>query len=245
MLNGKVALVTGSGQGIGKAIALKLASNGADIVVSDVVEENGKAVCSEIESLGRKALFVKCDVSKMAEVETAASLAMEAFGKIDILVNNAGITRDTLILKMTEEDWDKVISINLKGAFNCSKVVSKIMMKQRSGRIISIASIIGLVGNAGQCNYAASKAGIIGLTKSLAKELASRGITANAVAPGFIRTKMTDVLPDKVKEDLLKQIPLKTLGEPEDVANAVLFLSSDLASYITGEVIKVDGGMVM
>lgn len=245
MLKDKVALITGSGQGIGRAIALKLASYGANIVVSDVIEDNGKAVCDEIISLGREAIFVKCDVSNMNEVENLATLAMEKFGKIDILVNNAGITRDTLILKMTEEDWDKVIAINLKGTFNCSKVISKLMIKQRSGRIINIASIIGLVGNAGQCNYAASKAGIIGLTKSIAKELALRNITVNAIAPGFIKTKMTDNIPDKIKDELLKQIPLRKLGEPEDVANAVLFLSSDLASYITGEVIKVDGGMVM
>lgn len=245
MLKGKVAIVTGSGQGIGRAIALRLAENGADIVISDVVEENGKSVCSEIEALGRKALFVKCDVSKMEDVNNLANESLKAFDKIDILVNNAGITRDTLMLRMSEEDWSKVININLNGTFNCCKAISRIMLKQKSGRIVSIASVIGLIGNAGQCNYAASKAGIIGLTKSLAREVASRGITVNAVAPGFIKTKMTEILPDKVKEDILRQIPMNDMGTAEDVANGVLFLCSDLASYITGQVLTVDGGMVM
>lgn len=244
-LKDKVALVTGGGRGIGKAIVLALAKEGADIVTCDINLENLKEVAAEIEKLGRKVLILKADVSKMGEVEEMVKKALDKFIKIDILVNNAGITRDNLILRMSEEEWDQVLDINLKGTFNCLKTVTRPMMKARSGRIINIASVVGIMGNPGQANYAASKAGIIGLTKSAAKELASRGINVNAVAPGFIETSMTEALGDKAKEKLTSQIPLKRLGEVADVANLVVFLASDSASYITGEVIKVDGGMLM
>ena len=244
-LKDKVALVTGGGRGIGKAIVLALAKEGADIVTCDINLENLKEVAAEIEKLGRKVLILKADVSKMGEVEEMVKKALDKFIKIDILVNNAGITRDNLILRMSEEEWDQVLDINLKGTFNCLKTVTRPMMKARSGRIINIASVVGIMGNPGQANYAASKAGIIGLTKSAAKELASRGINVNAVAPGFIETSMTEALGDEAKEKLTSQIPLKRLGEVADVANLVVFLASDSASYITGEVIKVDGGMLM
>jgi len=244
-LKDKVALVTGGGRGIGKAIALALAKEGADIVACDINLENLKEVASEVEKLGRKILIQKVDVSKMGEVEEMVKKALDKFTKIDILVNNAGITRDNLILRMSEEEWDQVLDINLKGTFNCLKTVTRPMMKARSGRIINIASVVGIMGNPGQANYAASKAGIIGLTKSAAKELASRGINVNAIAPGFIETTMTEALGDEAKEKLTSQIPLKRLGEVADVANLVVFLASDNASYITGEVVKVDGGMLM
>lgn len=244
-LKDKVALVTGGGRGIGRAIALALAKEGADIVACDVNLESLKEVANEIERLGKKTLVLKTDVSKMSEVDGLIKKALDKFTKIDILVNNAGITRDNLILRMNEEEWDQVLNINLKGAFNCLKAVARPMMKQRRGRIINIASVVGIMGNAGQANYAASKAGIIGLTKSAAKELAGRGVNVNAIAPGFIKTAMTEALGDEAKERLTSQIPLKRLGETIDVANLVVFLASDDASYITGEVIKVDGGMLM
>lgn len=244
-LEDRVALVTGGGRGIGKAIALALAKEGADIVACDINLENLKEVAAEVEKMGRKILILKADVSKVSEVEEMVKKALDKFTKIDILVNNAGITRDNLIVRMSEEEWDQVLDINLKGAFNCLKAVARPMMKQRSGRIINIASVVGMMGNPGQANYAASKAGIIGLTKSAAKELASRGINVNAIAPGFIKTAMTEALDDEIKERLTSQIPLKRLGEVKDVANLVVFLASNDASYITGEVIKVDGGMLM
>lgn len=245
LLEGKTALVTGSGQGIGKAIALKLASEGADIALCDIVEETVKSAASQIEAMGRKAFCCKCDVSDASNVDKTVNKILDNAGKIDILVNNAGLTRDTLLVRMKDKDWDTVISVNLKGVFNFMRAVSRSMMKQRSGKIVNIASIIGIVGNAGQANYAASKAGVIALTKTGARELALRGINVNAIAPGFIQTKMTDVLSDEVKQQMLKAIPLNSFGKPEDVANAALFLSSELSSYITGQVVIVDGGMVM
>jgi 3-oxoacyl-[acyl-carrier protein] reductase len=245
MLNGQVALVTGAGRGIGRAIALALAKNGADIVISDIMKESVDEAVKEVEALGRKALGILGDVSKFADCEAMVNAGKDAFGKIDILVNNAGITRDNLIMRMSEEDWDAVIAVNLKSVFNCCKAVCRLMMKQKGGRIINISSVAGLIGNAGQANYSASKAGIIGLTKTLAKEFASRGILVNAIAPGFIRTKMTDFLNEEQRAALMKLIPLEKMGEPEDVANAVLFLASPLSSYITGQVIPVDGGMAI
>lgn len=246
MLTGKVALVTGAGRGIGKAIALKLSSLGAAIVINyRSSEKEAKELIDEITDFGGKAEAVQGDVSKIKDVEKVVKFAAEKFGKLDILVNNAGITKDTLLLRMKEEDFDKVIEVNLKGVFNCTKHASSIMLKQKSGKIINISSVIGLAGNAGQANYAAAKAGIIGFTKSVAKELGARGITVNAVAPGFIATDMTEVLSHKIKEKLIENIPLRKLGSPEDVANLVAFLASDNANYITGQVINVDGGMVM
>jgi 3-oxoacyl-[acyl-carrier protein] reductase len=246
MLKEKCAIVTGAGRGIGRAAALKLAELGANIVINyRNSEKEAEELVREIESKGSKAIMVKADVSNYEEAETLVSKAVESFGRVDILVNNAGITKDGLLLRMKENDFDKVIEVNLKGTFNCVKHVSQIMLKQKSGRIINISSVIGLVGNAGQANYAASKAGIIGLTKAVAKELGSRGITVNAVAPGFIETDMTDGLSDKVKTSLLDTVPLKRLGSAEDVANLVGFLASEEAAYITGQVINVDGGMVM
>jgi len=244
-LAGKVALVTGSGQGIGKEIALTLAQAGADIVIVDVNLEQAEKTAQEIISLGRKSVAMKVDISQSAPVEEMVNKILDNFGKIDILVNNAGITRDNLLLRMKEEEWDAVIRINLKGTFNCLKAVTRPMMKARSGKIVNVASIIGIAGNAGQANYAASKAGVIALTKSAAKELASRGINVNAVAPGFIQTAMTDVLPEAVKSEMLKRIPLAKLGVPLDVAKAVAFLAGPDSDYITGQTIVVDGGMVM
>ncbi|MBN1405754.1 MAG: 3-oxoacyl-[acyl-carrier-protein] reductase [Candidatus Omnitrophica bacterium] len=244
-LKGKVAIVTGSAQGIGKAIALALAREGANIAVCDVNEEGIAKARKEIETLGVKTIGLKVDVTASDQVENTVNKVLDNLGKIDILVNNAGITRDSLIMRMKESDWDAVLGVNLKGAFNCIKAVSRHMIKQRSGRIVNIASIIGIMGNAGQANYSASKAGIIGLTKSAAKEFASRNINVNAIAPGFIKTAMTDVLTDEQKNRMLEAIPLSRFGEAQDVANLVLFLVSEASSYITGEVIKVDGGMVM
>lgn len=246
MLKDKVAIVTGGTRGIGRAIALKLADHGANIVInyrnSDKEAEELKAI---LEGKGVKVLTVKCDISNFEDSKNLMDKCKEVFEKIDILVNNAGITKDTLIMRMKEEDFDNVIDVNLKGTFNCAKHASAIMLKQRFGKIINMTSVVGIAGNAGQVNYAASKAGVIGLTKSLAKELGSRGITVNAVAPGFINTDMTASLSEKVKEEASKNIPLKRLGDPEDVANLVGFLASDAANYITGQVINVDGGMVM
>ena len=246
MLKGKCAVVTGAAKGIGKAIALKLASSGVNIVLNYRSSED-KAIETEKEilSLGVEVLRVKGDISKPNDVENLIDSAKKKFGKIDIMVNNAGITKDTLLLRMKEEDFDSVINVNLKGVFNCLKAITPVMVKQKDGKIINLSSVVGLVGNAGQVNYAASKAGVIGMTKSLAKEIGSRGITVNAVAPGFIETDMTDVLGDKFKEEAKKNIPLKRLGKAEDVAEVVAFLASDSANYITGQVIHVDGGMVM
>lgn len=246
MLKGKCAIVTGAAKGIGKAIALKLASLGANIVLNyRSSEEKAIETENEIKALGVEVLRVKGDISNISDVENLINTAKENFGKIDIMVNNAGITKDTLILRMKEEDFDSVINVNLKGVFNCLKTITPVMVKQREGKIINLSSVVGLSGNAGQVNYAASKAGAIGMTKSLAKEVGARGITVNAVAPGFIETDMTEVLGDKFKEEAKKAIPLKRLGKPEDVANVVAFLASEDANYITGQVIQVDGGMVM
>ena len=241
-MSDKLALITGGGAGIGKGITLKLASNGIDCVIFDV--QDASAVAKEAEGLGVKASFVNVDVTDFEAVKSAVSEVNDSLGDINILINNAGITRDNLLMKMTEDDWDKVIQINLKGVFNCTKVVIRKMMSCRWGRIVSISSVVGIMGNAGQSNYAASKAGIIGFTKSMAREVGSRNITANAIAPGFIRTEMTDKLPEMVKKDYLSRIPLGKFGEVEDVCNLVKFLISDEASYISGQVIQVDGGLL-
>jgi len=245
LLKDKIALITGAGLGIGREIALAFAKEGCDIAVCDIMEEPASETAKEIEKLGRKSAFYIVDVSKTADVEAIVNKVVDNFGAINILVNNAGITKDGLIMRMSESDWDAVLSVNLKGVYNFTKAVVRHMMKARSGRIISISSIVGLMGNPGQANYSASKAGVIGLTKSVAKELASRNITVNAIAPGFIKTRMTEALTDLQRKAMLDRIPLNRLGEPQDVANAALFLASDLASYITGQVITVDGGMVM
>ena len=244
-LKGKVALVTGAAQGIGKAIALLLARNGADIVVSDINLEKAEETAKEIRAIGPKAMAVKVDVANWSDVERMVTGILEKLAKIDILVNNAGITRDKLILRMTEEDWDAVLGVNLKGTFNCTKAVVRHMAKQRSGKIVNIASVVGEMGNAGQANYSASKAGVIGLTKTIAREYAQRGINVNAIAPGYIETPMTEALPEKAKEELRKLIPMERLGKPEDVAEAVLFLVSEESSYITGQVLNVNGGIYM
>ncbi len=244
-LNGKTALVTGAAQGIGREIALALAADGADIAICDVNLEAAEKTSADIEAVGRKSLALKANVAASDEVTAMIDQVVAKFGRIDILVNNAGITRDGLILRMKDEDWDLVLSINLKGAFLCAKAALKHMTKQRSGTIINIASIVGAMGNAGQANYVASKAGLIGLTKTIAREYANRGITANAVAPGFIETAMTQALPENVRQELAKQIPMGKLGTPTDVANAVRFLASPWATYITGQVVHVNGGMYM
>lgn len=244
-LKDKSAIVTGGGRGIGKEIALALAEGGANIALVDIDEKTLAETAKEIEAKGVKAATFKTNVTSTIDTENLAKEVNEKFGKIDILVNNAGITRDNLIMRMKEDEWDKVITINLKGVFNCTKAVSRYMMKQRSGNIVNIASIIGIGGNVGQANYAASKAGVIAFTKSSAKEFAPRNINVNAVAPGFIQTAMTDVLKEDVKSKMMERIPLSRLGMPKDVANAVLFLTGDSASYITGQTIVVDGGMVM
>lgn len=244
MLKGKNAVVTGASRGIGRAIALKFADLGANVVLnyrSDVNSVN--EVIKEIEAKGVKAVAIQGDVSSFEDSKKIIDEAIEKLGSIDILVNNAGITKDSLIMRMKEEEFDKVIEVNLKGVFNCIRHTVPIMMKQRSGKIINISSVVGLSGNAGQANYASAKAGVIGMTKSVAKEIASRGITVNAIAPGYIETDMTEVLSDKVKETVKLNIPLKKLGSPEDIANTAAFLASDMASYITGQVISVDGGM--
>lgn len=244
MLNGKVALVTGAGRGIGRTIALTLAKYGADVAVNyNGSKEKAQEVAEEIRSMGRNAILVKGNVASCEDCEAMFAQIEETFGKIDILVNNAGITRDNLAVRMSEEEFTQVIDTNLKGAFFCMKEAGKRMMKKRYGRIVNISSISGVRGNAGQINYCAAKAGIVGMTKSLAKELAARNITVNAVAPGYIDTDMTAVLPEKVKEAAVAQIPLKRMGKPEDIAETVAFLASDKASYITGQTILVDGGM--
>lgn len=246
MLDGKIAVVTGASRGIGKAIALKLASMGAAVIVNyNGSGEKALEVKGEIQEKGGTAEVFQCDVSDYAACEAFIKDVIARYGRIDILVNNAGITRDGLLMKMSEDDFDRVLNTNLKGAFHTIRFASRQMLKQRSGRIINMASVVGVCGNAGQANYAASKAGVIGLTKAAAKELASRGITVNAIAPGFIETEMTAVLSDKVKEATGAQIPLGTFGKPEDVAAAVSFLASEEAGYITGQVLHVDGGMCM
>jgi 3-oxoacyl-[acyl-carrier protein] reductase len=242
-LSGKVALVTGAGRGIGKAITLKLASEGAIMVVNDISLTNAQTVVDGIKVQGGDGLAVAADVSSAADVARMVETAIAAYRHLDILVNNAGIARDQLLLRMTDSEWDDVLNIDLRSVFLCTRAVIKHMLKERKGRIVSIASIVGLMGNAGQANYAAAKAGIIGFTRSVAKEVASRGITANAVAPGFIETDMTAKLSEKQKQDLMSRIPLGYLGTPQDVAEVVAFLSSDEARYITGQVITIDGGM--
>ena len=246
MLKGKTAVITGSGRGIGKAIALKLASLGANIVINDIPSSDyADAACEEIKAMGVECIVVKGDVRSADDVAELINTTLDKFGKIDIFVNNAGVTRDGLMLRMSEDDWDLVMDINLKGAFNCIKTVARPMMKQRGGSIINIASVVGVMGNAGQANYSASKAGLIGLTKTTAKEFASRGIRCNAVAPGFIASDMTDKLTDEVKKQYFDAIPLAKFGETSDVADVVAFLASDMSKYVTGQVINVDGGLVM
>ncbi len=244
-LSSRVAIVTGSAQGIGRAIAVRLAEAGATVIVNDLKAESLADVVNEIKASGRQAVAVAGDVSLAAEVERVVNDAAAVAGRIDILVNNAGITRDQLLVRMSEEDWDKVINVDLKSVFLSSKAVLRYMMKQRWGRIVNIASIVGVVGNPGQANYASAKAGIIGLTRTIAREVASRGITANAIAPGFIDTSMTQKLAEKQREELKARIPVGYLGLPRDVAEAVAFLASEEAHYITGQVLHVDGGMVM
>lgn len=240
-LEGKVSLITGGSRGIGRGIALKLASLGSDIILVDISDSEDTK--KEIEALGRKAISLKADVSKMDETSEVVSKALKEFEKVDILVNNAGITRDNLLMKMSEEDWDSVLDINLKGSFNMSKSLIRSMLKQKNCSIINMASVVGVAGNAGQCNYAASKAGLIGFTKSLAKEVAKKNIRVNAVAPGFIKSDMTDVLSEKVIEGYLSNIPLGTLGSIDDISNTVAFLASDMSKYMTGQVLVVDGGL--
>jgi 3-oxoacyl-[acyl-carrier protein] reductase len=241
----KVAVITGASRGIGRSIALALAAEGARIVAFDLDITETEKVADEIRSLGTDALAVQGNVTVSADTERLVDAALEKFGRVDILVNNAGITRDGLLMRMKDEDWDAVLNVNLKGAFLCSRAASKVMTKQRYGRIINISSVVGQMGNAGQANYCASKAGLMGLTKSNARELAKRNITVNAVAPGFIETAMTDALPEKTRQELAAQIPLERLGTAEDIANIVVFLAAERSGYITGQVIGVNGGMYM
>jgi len=240
---GKVALITGSGRGIGKAIAQKLAEAGATVVINDV-SDAAEATAQEIKTAGKPSLFIKANVSSSADVNPMIEKIVEAYGKLDILVNNAGISRDQITMRMTDEEWDAVINVNLKSVFVCTRAALKYMMKQRYGRIVNISSISGIVGNPGQVNYSAAKAGIIGLTRTVAKEMASRGINVNAVCPGFIETEMTQKIPEKVKEGFSQRIPLGHFGSPRDIAEAVAFLASDEAGYITGQFLCVDGGMI-
>lgn len=243
-LTDKVAIVTGSGRGIGKTIAMKLAGNGANIVINDIGEQSAiEPVADEVRALGRESIAVVGDISTAEGVKTLVDATIEKFGRVDILVNNAGITRDTLIMRMSDDDWDKVIAVNLRSVFLCTRAVVRPMSQQRWGRIINMASVVGIAGNAGQANYAASKAGIIGLTKTVAKEVASRNVTVNAIAPGFIETAMTKELKESWVEEIKKRIPLGSLGQPDDVAEAVAFLASERARYITGHVLNVDGGL--
>lgn len=244
-LKDNTAFITGAAQGIGRAIAVGMAKEGAHVGIADINIEKAEAAAEEIRAFGVKSIAIKLDVSKSEDIASAFNKFVQEFGKFDILVNNAGITKDALLIRMKDEDWDMVLNINLKGAFICSKEAIKIMAKQQYGKIINISSVVAFIGNAGQANYSASKAGIVGLTKTIAKEYAVRGIRANAVAPGFIQTAMTDGLPEKVKEEMGKMIPLGCFGLPEDVANAVVFLASKEADYITGQVIHVNGGMYM
>lgn len=244
-LNGKVAVVTGAAQGIGKTIALLLAKKGASLSLCDINLEMVEETAREIGEKGGSCLALKSDVTNFQGAEKIIKQTVEHFGTVDVLVNNAGITKDNVLLRMKEEQWDQVMAVNLKGTFNFSRAVIKVMLRQKKGRIINIASITGLMGNAGQANYSASKAGVIGFTKAIAREYADRGITVNAVAPGFIATAMTNAIPEKEREELIKQIPMKSLGTPGDVANAVFFLASEEASYITGQVIGVNGGLYM
>ncbi len=246
MEENKTVLVTGGSRGIGKEIALKFAKQGYDVIINYVSDKTDtEELKKELEANGGKALIVKADVTNPEQIENLVKTAIETFGKIDVLVNNAGITKDNLLMRMSEEEFDKVIEVNLKGTYLMTKAVTKYMMKKRQGSIINLSSVVGVTGNAGQCNYAASKAGIIGFTKSVAKELASRNIRANAIAPGFIATDMTDVLSDEIKETIQNQIPLKRMGNAKEVAELAYFLGSEQSSYITGQVIHVDGGMVM
>ncbi len=242
---GQSAMITGGARGIGRSIGLMLAGKGADIAVADIGVAEAEKTASEFRALGVRAIAVKLDVSSSSDVSMAFEAVMKEFGRLDILINNAGITKDSLLIRMKEEDWDSVLNINLKGVFLCSKEAVKIMSKQRYGRIVNIASVVAFIGNPGQANYSASKAGIVGLTKTVAKEYSSRGITANAVAPGFITTAMTEALPDNVRQEMLKTIPIARFGTPEEVANAVGFLASKESGYITGQVIHVNGGMFM
>ena len=244
-LAGKVALVTGGAQGIGRAVVLMLATNGCDVAISDINKDTAGITTGEIEKMGRKSLAIEANVARFEDGERMVRETIEGLGRIDILVNNAGITRDKLLLRMSEEDWDAVLDVNLKGAFNCTRAALRHMTKQRSGRIVNIASVVGLMGNAGQANYAASKAGLIGFTKAVGREVGSRGITVNAVAPGYIDTPMTQALPEKAQEELKRLIPMVRLGTPEDVAKAVLFLVTGASDYITGQVLQVNGGLYM
>jgi len=244
-LKGKVALITGGAQGIGKAIALLFTREGAKVVIADINLEKARETCQEVESLGGETLAVGGNVASAKEAETMVQQAADQFGRLDILVNNAGITRDQVLLRMKEEDWDLVMAVNLKGAFLCTKAALRLFLKQKSGKVVNIASVTGEMGNAGQANYAASKAGLIGFTKSIAREYASRNIQVNAVAPGFIDTAMSQAIPQKDREFLIKQIPMERLGTAEDVAEAVLFLARPAADYITGQVLSVNGGMYM
>ncbi len=244
-LANQIAVVTGAGRGIGRAIALKFAAAGADVVCVSRTAENSEKTAAEVLALGRRAWAFAVDVSDPAAIAAAAEKILAGTGRVDVLVNNAGVTKDGLLMRMSEADWDTVLDTNLRGAFLFTKAFTRTFLKQRSGRIINLASVIGLVGNAGQCNYAASKAGLIGFTKSVAKEFGSRGVTCNAIAPGFIATDMTAALDDKLKEALLKQIPLGALGEPDDIAEAALYLAGPGGRYVTGQVLTVDGGMVM
>lgn len=247
-LDGKVAIVTGAGRegkGIGRFVALALAGEGADIAVADYVLDAAEAVAEEVKALGRKTVAIQANVADPADAEDIVQRTLDELGKVDILVNNAGVTRDALIMRMSEQEWDSVIDTNLKGTFNCTKAVTRPMLKQKSGKIVNMASVMGIIGNVGQANYSASKAGVIALTKTTARELGSRGINVNAIAPGFIQTAMTDELSESVRENIAGRIPLNRLGTPEDVAKLVLFLCTDDSSYITGQVINVDGGMVM
>jgi 3-oxoacyl-[acyl-carrier protein] reductase len=244
-LTNKVALVTGGARGIGEAIVRRFVAGGYSVLIGDVDEAGAKALAEELSAQGHRVVGTRLDVTSPDDAKAFVNFAISEFDRVDVLVNNAGITRDALIVRMKDEDWDRVLDINLKGVFNCIRAVARPMSKARSGRIVNIASIVGLIGNMGQANYSASKAGVIGLTKTCAREFSRWGVTVNAVAPGFIKTKMTDSLPDEVKAKMLQNIPLGDFGEPEDVAEAIFFFASDAARYITGQVLNIDGGMVM